>query len=163
MKLSTVSLAIGLAVGSVSAFAAGGPLDVSSGSAGFASTPGAGSFSEVFTFSLATPSTLTGAISSVVNGGQNIDFGTITLAGPAGSFSFAKILSDPFELWTISTGALSAGSYSLTLTGTNSPAIATYSGNIALAPVPEPEAYAMMLAGLGVIGFVAIRRRSDKA
>ena len=27
-----------------------------------------------------------------------------------------------------------------------------------LAPVPEPESYAMMLAGLGVIGFVWRRR-----
>jgi hypothetical protein len=28
-----------------------------------------------------------------------------------------------------------------------------------LAPIPEPETYAMMLAGLGLIGFVAGRRR----
>ena len=28
-----------------------------------------------------------------------------------------------------------------------------------LAPVPEPETYAMLLAGLGLIGFVAKRRR----
>lgn len=29
-----------------------------------------------------------------------------------------------------------------------------------LAPVPEPETYAMMLAGLGLIGFTVVRRRS---
>jgi hypothetical protein len=28
-----------------------------------------------------------------------------------------------------------------------------------LQPIPEPETYAMMLAGLGLIGFVANRRR----
>jgi len=31
--------------------------------------------------------------------------------------------------------------------------------HIAAAPVPEPETYAMMLAGLGMLGFVARRRR----
>lgn len=30
-----------------------------------------------------------------------------------------------------------------------------------LAPVPEPETYAMMLAGLGLLGFMARRRRRD--
>lgn len=29
-----------------------------------------------------------------------------------------------------------------------------------LAPVPEPEIYAMLFAGLGVVGFVAARRRN---
>lgn len=30
-----------------------------------------------------------------------------------------------------------------------------------LAPVPEPESYGMMLAGLGVLGFLASRRKAD--
>jgi hypothetical protein len=29
-----------------------------------------------------------------------------------------------------------------------------------LAPVPEPETYAMLLAGLGAVGFMARRRKS---
>jgi hypothetical protein len=35
-------------------------------------------------------------------------------------------------------------------------------GNGVAAPVPEPETYAMMLAGLGLLGFMA-RRRKQKA
>ncbi len=35
---------------------------------------------------------------------------------------------------------------------------AVYLGNALTAPVPEPESYALMLAGLGVIGFIARRR-----
>ena len=31
-----------------------------------------------------------------------------------------------------------------------------------VAPVPEPETYAMLLAGLGLIGAVARRRQSDR-
>jgi hypothetical protein len=30
-----------------------------------------------------------------------------------------------------------------------------------ISPVPEPQTYAMMLAGLGLIGFIAYRRKSD--
>jgi len=31
------------------------------------------------------------------------------------------------------------------------------------APVPEPETYAMLLAGLGLIGFIAYRRKNDSS
>lgn len=34
-------------------------------------------------------------------------------------------------------------------------------GQLLLAPVPEPEAYAMMLAGLGLIGALVARRKRD--
>lgn len=43
----------------------------------------------------------------------------------------------------------SAGSYDLTL-------------SIPTAPVPEPETYAMLMAGLGLLGFVARRRKPGK-
>jgi len=33
----------------------------------------------------------------------------------------------------------------------------------AVAPVPEPEAYVMMLAGLGLVGWMAVRRRKQIA
>jgi hypothetical protein len=34
---------------------------------------------------------------------------------------------------------------------------------LVMAPVPEPESYAMLLAGLGIVGAVARRRRSAEA
>ncbi|HNU66408.1 MAG TPA: FxDxF family PEP-CTERM protein [Methylotenera sp.] len=37
----------------------------------------------------------------------------------------------------------------------------TYTGGITVAAVPEPETYAMMLAGLGLIGFSARRRKTQ--
>jgi hypothetical protein len=162
MKISSLALAACLSLVSASSFALTRPLDVSSGSAGFFNTPSAGGFSDSYEFLIGTPATLTGIITSVVNGGQNIDFTGITLTGPSGLFSFAKISSDPFEAWTISTPLLSVGNYTLTLLGTNSAAIGTYSGDIALsAAVPEPSSYALMLAGVGVVGFVVMRRRSQ--
>lgn len=34
-------------------------------------------------------------------------------------------------------------------------------GFVTITPVPEPSTYALMLAGLGIVGFVARRRRQD--
>ena len=56
-------------------------------------------------------------------------------------------------------GVLSPGAYSLRISG-NAGAAASYGGNVVLSPVPEPEACALMLAGLGVVGFMAARRRN---
>lgn len=49
----------------------------------------------------------------------------------------------------------------LTLTGTTSKASALYSGELSVAAVPEPETYAMFIAGLGALGFMARRRRQQ--
>ena len=62
---------------------------------------------------------------------------------------------------TSRTASLNTGSYyylvSGTATGTSG---GLYTIASALQPVPEPETYALMLAGLGVVGFVAARRRN---
>jgi len=65
---------------------------------------------------------------------------------------------------TIAYGGLtsntSLATYWLNIAGNAIPTT-TYTGNIALSalPVPEPETYSMMLAGLGLMGFVARRRK----
>lgn len=83
---------------------------------------------------------------------QNITGLTATLNGQAatiteiGKFSFANLDSTgdtPFVL---------------TLTGLAGDK-AKYSGELTVSAVPEPESYALMLAGLGMVGFMASRRR----
>jgi hypothetical protein len=66
------------------------------------------------------------------------------------------------------TFALGAGTYSLWVGGADyaaqlNAAVPSYgvTTSVAIAPVPEPETYAMLLAGLGLMGGIARRRRAS--
>lgn len=75
---------------------------------------------------------------------------------------YAAALADP--RWSSGEFLLTAGSYSISGTAVDSP----FQGGraalrlVAVAPVPEPSTYALMLGGLGLVGFLA-RRRERKA
>lgn len=84
---------------------------------------------------------------------------------------FSSVLLDGHE-WTLTPGAGGKlrggfieynGSAPLTLTITglvdSNLAQANYQGSLAVVAVPEPETYALMLAGLAAVGFVARRRK----
>lgn len=72
-----------------------------------------------------------------------------------------ELESGAFDLWTIASDNLVAGDYYLQVSGELvSDAGASFGGAVALASVPEPETYGLMLGGLGVPGFLAHRRRS---
>jgi len=49
---------------------------------------------------------------------------------------------------------------SLTFSYVEAPQNAFEASNFSVTPVPEPETYALMLAGLGVVGFMARRRKA---
>ncbi|WP_271008150.1 FxDxF family PEP-CTERM protein [Paucibacter sp. B51] len=51
-------------------------------------------------------------------------------------------------------------SVEVTVSGARLGAGANFQGSLVLTPVPEPETYALLLAGLGVVGFVARRRKA---
>jgi hypothetical protein len=56
-------------------------------------------------------------------------------------------------------GKLDSGNYTVHVTGITNLKNAAYLGTVSASPAPEPETYAMLLAGLGVVGFLARRRR----
>jgi len=162
MKLQTCAAAAALALACASSQAADlGTLNLSSGSNFFGNTPIAGSFTDTLTFTLTTLSTANASITAVVNGGQDVDFTSIVLTGPGGPFNMTLLNPDPVEVWATPAAGfqLAAGTYTLTLTGTNSAAIGSYAGNFAVTAVPEPQTLALTLAGLGAVGFLLRRRR----
>lgn len=59
---------------------------------------------------------------------------------------------------------LGAGDYQVNFKyAIQTPPGGSYLGGISVAAVPEPETYAMLLAGLGLIGFSARRRKANTA
>ncbi len=66
----------------------------------------------------------------------------------------AALNADPNSAGLIGAAVLGSGF------GIEAPFAATFlSGGAAVSPIPEPETYAMLLAGLGLLGFAMRRRR----
>ncbi len=74
--------------------------------------------------------------------------------------SGTQVNKGAMDVWSLSSSNLSAGDYYLLVSGNMvSNTSASFGGAVMLAPVPEPETYGMMIAGLGVLGFLARRRK----
>ncbi len=128
---------------------------------------GAGSFDHIFTFNLSTRN-------DVVSIAVTNDFGKFNINGAAlqlwketsvdGNYTNdTSVESFAFDSSSVGMdfGKLEPGNYYYEITGT---VLGSKGGSYILdsyiSPVPEPETYAMLLAGLGMIGFSLRRRRA---
>jgi len=168
--LATTAIATAISTSAMAVTPGGGDLGSLPPSASFSNTV-TGAFTDVWMFNLGMPSAVAASLTNV-----EVTFLSLTTGGITG---FSALLNgSPLfgPTSTISTGgvtvktqvlaggtALPAGLYQLTVSGTGiTGPSASYGGNIVAAPVPEPESYAMLLAGLGVMGAIAMRRNKAK-
>ena len=157
MKLKSIAAAV-IALAASSAFANVvnlGPLDNASATIG-RSVSGS-IFSDTYNFQLTNPGSVTGlAVSLNIGSFFNISNFTAEL------YSGSTLLGSIVGATPTTFSNLAAGNYALNVFGNPTGSLGgTYSGALAAvtAPVPEPETYAMMIAGLVAVGFLAGRRK----
>lgn len=162
MKLKTISAATLLALSSLAASAATFDLGTLDSSAPDTSSGVSSKFalnaviSDTWNFTLDTASLVSfGAQQSFTSMSGAIQNFSGVLVG-YGSLLSITIPTQANLSWS---GTLAAGTYSVDITGLSAAKNSQYTATLSATPVPEPETYALLLAGLGVIGFVASRRK----
>ena len=152
MKFKSALLSVVLASGAMSAMADDQVINLSSGFASFGSTtPLLSGGDDKITFSNLALGTYDVTVSFT---GQFI-------SDLAGSLNGNALAVNTFNVFRF--GYLQGSSVAplvLTLTGsTFTSPLASYSVTMSATPIPEPGTLALMLAGVGVTGFVAVRRK----
>lgn len=92
------------------------------------------------------------------------DTGTVSFGGlsfGSQSLAFALNATDVFSTYQLVFTPGASGAYSLSFSNAGGDNIGALLDNVLVSAVPEPETFAMLLAGLGLVGAVA--RRKSKA
>jgi hypothetical protein len=138
-----------------------------------ASTVG-NAFSDIFTFNIGTPFDAAASVtSSFLNTPQTKDLlitgfslyrydpGTMAVLGTAiAGINETGFGSHPTDSWSLAAYGLSSGYYALKVDGrVLGTGGGAFGGDLTVSPVPEPATYGMLLAGLGLLGVAATRRK----
>lgn len=131
-------------------------------------------FQDTFNFTINAPATVVGDaldamyVLKLGNNFATLGIDTFRVQLFSGNTQLFDLFNTPYDNTAIPLGDgnfsfnnLQAGSFKLVVTGQVVSPLAggVYSVNLSTTPVPEPESLAMLLAGLGLLGF-ATRRKS---
>ena len=124
---------------------------------GFEINHAVGTFTDTWTFQYSgIPADATGFVKNLQNSKSNIDFYSATLNGVTLDITNAGKKSD-IEFFDLPVN----GTLKLILSGAAFGTDASYGGTIDVtSAVPEPTTYGMLLGGLGIMGFLARRRKA---
>jgi hypothetical protein len=140
----------------------------------FAAFDANGTFTDVFTFDTSRPFDVAASLTSVyLNSPHTEDLditafslyrydpSTMAVLGTAiAGVDESRFGANPTDAWSLSAYGLRAGAYALRVDGrVRGAGGGTFGGDLAVAPVPEPQTWSMLLAGLGMAGALAQRRK----
>jgi hypothetical protein len=122
-------------------------------------------FADHFTFSVSGPPLNLGATVGTFNrtSVDGVDLTSLALYTSDDVLVTTGIASheNQTDVWSLQSNNLEEGDYYLKVNGTMlSRASGSFGGSASLAPVPEPATFGLMLAGLGLFGFMLRRRGS---
>ena len=136
---------------------------LSPGDSGWGAAQVVGNFSDTWAFQLGEDgSTLSSAVALSLSGAYHITdgeyglySGTVGNGTELGSWSFNGTSGDTYHLVSL----MSSGPYYFLVSGLADGKDGGLYTLSVTAPIPEPETYALLLAGLALVGFVARRRK----
>jgi hypothetical protein len=139
----------------------------------FAASTAGSTFSDIFTFNIGTPFDAAASVTSsylntpltkdlLITGFSlyRYDPATMAVLGTAiAGINETGFGSHPTDSWSLSDYNLTNGSYALKVDGRVLGAGGgAFGGDLVVSAVPEPQSWAMLLAGLGMVGMAARRK-----
>jgi hypothetical protein len=138
-----------------------GFIDILPGNGNYIDLDGSTANSGVFANSVNLTGGITYTLSFGLAGSQrgstetaNVNFGTATA-------SFTLNSSDPLATYSLNFTPAASGAYSFSYENLGGDNVGLLLDNVSVSAVPEPETYAMLLAGLGMLGFMLRSKKTD--
>lgn len=136
-----------------------GLFDLLPGNGHYIDLDGSTSNSGLFSNSVNLTGGITYTLSFDLAGSQRGTSETVNVIFGSENASFSLNSADPFSTYSMNFTPGASGSYNFSYQNSGGDNVGILLDNVSVSPVPEPETYAMLLAGLGLLGFAARRRK----